>query len=426
MDEILAIEIVLIVISLILSGYFSATETALTALNELKVKHAIKEYGEKAKGLELWLNHPNEVSNTILFGNNFVNILSSVMAANIMLKLFGEKGLAIATGSMTLLILTFGEITPKTFAKNNDLSFAMFSIRILKFFYILFFPITWFINEIAKIVLKVTGFSESKKPKITEDELEFLINVGEQEGVFEKDKGEMLSNIFDISDIQVKEVMVPRTDMVAIPHDIEKDELLSLIEETEFSRIPVYKDNLDNITGILYVKDIIRMTRTNYEMADLMKLLRDPLIVPESKKIDAMLKDFQQKRFHMAIVVDEYGGTAGIVTMEDILEEIVGDIFDEYDDEEKEIVKMAENKFMVDASINFEDFCEAFNIEPLEELDNYDTLGGLVLDIAGEIPKVDDVYMWEKFRFTIKERKDNRIKTILVEISDVNDTTEAK
>lgn len=348
MDSSLLTEIVLIGVGIVFSAYFSATETALVSLNELKVKHAIKEHGLRAKSLELWIVHPNKVLNTILFGNNLVNILSSVLAANLALKLFGNSALAVATGVMTILILIFGEIIPKTFAKNNALSFAIFSIHILKFFYYILFPITWVMNKMVMFMLKFTKEGGGhKKPKITEDELEFLINIGEKEGILEKDKGEMLTNIFDISDIQVKEVMVPRTDIVAVSDNIDKISLLSLIEETEFSRIPVYHESLDNIVGILYVKDIIRMTTKNYEVVDVMKLLRDPLIIPESKKIDIMLKEFQQKRLHMAVVADEYGGTAGIVTMEDILEEIVGDILDEYDDDEKEVSEISENKFMI-------------------------------------------------------------------------------
>lgn len=421
MDGSLITEIVCIVISLMLSAYFSATETALTSLNELKVRLIMKEYGERAKGLELWVSNPNKVLNTILFGNNLVNILASVLATNLALKLFGNASIAAITGIMTFVILIFGEITPKTFAKNNAATFAMFSMRVLRFFYILLFPITWVMNELVMLLLKFTGNSGSGKPKITEDELEFLINEGEKEGVLEKDKGEMLTNIFDISDIQVKEVMVPRTDVIAVDENINKVALLSLIEETEFSRIPVYRDSLDNIVGILYVKDIIRMTCRGYEVAEVMKLLRDPLIVPESKKIDMMLKDFQEKRLHMAVVVDEYGGTAGIVTLEDILEEIVGDILDEYDNEEKEVSQIGENAYIVDAGMDFEDFCEMFGMEMTEELQDCETIGGLILDIAGEVPNVGDKYSWRDFRFTVKDRKDNRIIKVLTEIHKQDD-----
>lgn len=417
MDGSIIAEIVCIIVSLILSAYFSATETAVVSLNELKIKLIIKEYGDRAKGLELWLSNPNKVLNTILFGNNLVKILSSVLATNLALKLSGSASIAAVTGIMTLIILVFCEITPKTFAKNNAATFAMFSIHILKFFYIILFPITWVMNELVTILLKFTGTSGNGKPKITEDELEFLINVGEKEGVLEKDKGEMLTNIFDISDIQVKEVMIPRTDVVAVDENINKVDLLALIEQTEFSRIPVYRDSLDNIIGILYVKDIIRMTCRGYEVVDVMKLLREPFIVPESKKIDMMLKDFQEKRLHMAIVVDEYGGTAGIVTLEDILEEIVGDILDEYDDEEKEISQLGENLYLVDAGIDFEDFCELFGLEMTEELQDCETLGGFILDIAGEVPNVGDAYSWRDFRFTVKDRKDNRIIKVLAEIN---------
>ena len=255
-----------------------------------------------------------------------------------------------------------------------------------------------------------------KDPKFSEDELEFLINVGEKEGKLQPDKGEMITNIFDISDIDVKEIMVPRTDVTAVPEDISTEEIKQIVRETEYSRIPVYRNSLDNIIGILYVKDLIRLKGTDYSVEDLLKLLRKPLFVPETKKIDLMLKEFQKNKLHIAVVVDEYGGTAGIITMEDILEEIVGDILDEYDIDSEEIKQISENKYIINGRMTVNDFCDHFNIEEFDEDDDYDTVAGLVFDIAGEVPKIGDVFTWNNFKFTIKRLENRRIDLMEVEI----------
>lgn len=418
MDIILIYQILLIFISIILSAYFSATEAALTSLGELGSRLVIKDKGDKAKSLELWIKRPNRVINTILVGTNLFNIFATILAIEVVEKILGYESIAIATGIMTFLILFFGDITPKAFAKNNATNFSIFSMKILKFFYIIFYPITYTMHIVVDKLLKKTGVV-NKKPKITEDQLEFLINVGEKEGILEKDKGEMLTNIFDISDIQVKEIMVPRIDIVAVSINITKEELLNIVKETEFSRILVYNESLDDIEGVLYVKDILKMDCSDYLVSDLMSRLRKPLFVPETKKIDAMLKEFQKHRLHLAVVIDEYGGTSGIVTMEDILEEIVGDILDEYDDDDAEITKISDNHYVINAGMDIYDFCEEFNFEKTEDMTEYDTLGGFVLDRAGEVPKVGYSFSWNNHIFTVKKMRDKRLERIeLKKISD--------
>ena len=414
MDSGLVRDIALIAVSVCFSAYFSAAEMAVLSMNEVAVKLAFKEYGEKAKSLELWMTNPNRVLNTILAGNNIVNMLAAVLAAKVATGLFTGAYVAVVIGIVIFIILFFGEVMPKTFAKSNAAVVAIYSMKFLRVFYILFYPLTWAMSAASTIVAKISGNAGSKRPKITEDELEFLINVGEKEGVLEKGKGEMITNIFDISDIQVREVMVPRIDIVAVPENITKEALVSLIGETEFSRIPVYKESLDDITGILYVKDIIKMKGKDYKVQDLMKFVREPLFVPETKKIDVMLKDFQKNRLHMAVVVDEYGGTAGIITMEDILEEIVGDIFDEYDEEDAEIVKVSEGVYLVDARMNIDDFCKEFGIEKTDDMSEYETLGGFVLYMADEMPSEGDSFEWNQYHFTVREMKDRSLERIEV------------
>ncbi len=265
------------------------------------------------------------------------------------------------------------------------------------------------------------------KPEFSEDELEFLITAGEKEGKLQHDKGEMINNIFDIADIDVKEIMVPRTDITAIKECATTEEIKSVIRTTEYSRIPVYRNSLDNIIGILYAKDLIRLKGTDYSTDDLLKLLRKPLFVPETKKIDLLLKEFQKSKLHIAVVVDEYGGTAGIITMEDILEEIVGDILDEYDIDDEELKQIGDNKYAVSGRMSVADFCDYFKIEDFSENDDYDTIAGFVFDLAGEVPKIDDEFIWNNFKFTIKHMNKRRIDVLELELisrEEVEDSNE--
>lgn len=412
MSSVLIYKITLIVICICFSAFFSVAEAALSSLSDLKARRVIDELGDRAKSLDLWVSNPNRVLYTITAGKIFVNILASVMAANVAELLLNIQSIALVTGVMTFTILFFGEVIPKAFSVDSGMLFSVRIMSMLKVFYFILLPVTFLLDKTACLFAKIGGVKDNRLPKITEDELEFLINVGEKEGILEKNKGEMLTNIFDISDSSVREVMVPRIDIIAVPDSVTKEKLWALIKETEFSRIPVYKESLDDIIGILYVKDLLKMDRLDYDIKDVMKLLREPIFVPETKKIDVMLKDFQKSRLHMAVVMDEYGGTAGIVTMEDILEEIVGDIFDEYDEEDTEIAKIGDGHYLIDAGMNIDDFCEEFNFEKTDDMEDYETLGGFILDVAGEIPKIGYSFEWKHYIFTVKKMKDKRLERI--------------
>ncbi|UOD34756.1 HlyC/CorC family transporter [Deferribacteraceae bacterium V6Fe1] len=426
MDSLLG-ELITIGVCIVFSGFFSSSETALTSLSELKVKHLLQEKGEKAKDLELWLMHPNKVLNTILIGNNIVNILGSVVAAEVSNKLFGSNAIAIATGIMTFLVLIFGEIAPKTFAKHNAESLALVIIKILKIFYFLFYPISFALNKLVKMIIRLSGGNvEHLGPKITEDEIEFLISVGEKEGVLENQKKEMLHNIFEISDTLAKEVMVPRTDLVAIKYGTDINEILNILAKTEYSRIPVYEGKMDNILGILYVKDLLKYVNEDIKKLDIKTILRKPYFVPSTKRIDDLLREFQLHRMHFAIVVDEYGGVDGIVTLEDILEEIVGEIRDEYDKDEKdEIIQVDENTYEVDPKIDIDDFNKFFGIKMEDDLD-YETLGGLIFDLSGRIPEIGEVFSIGNLELLVKEREGRRIKKVIVKVIKNNVPEEQK
>jgi len=415
-------ELVLIFSSLLLSAFFSSSETALTSLSKAKVTQIIQNDAKNSKYFMLWMKHPNKMLNTILIGNNVVNIFASVLAGDVANKLSGSSQLAVTTSVMTILILFFGEITPKTFAKHNSEKISHFSIKILALLYYAFYPLTYTINVFVKLVIKLMGGEIDKEyPLITEDELEFMINAGEKEGILEDDTKEMMHNILDINDIAVREIMVPRTEMTSIALKSSPDEILELISETEFSRIPVYEKDLDNVVGILYVKDMIKYMKNDLTQISLKSIIRKAYFVPETKNIYELFKEFKQHRIHLAIVIDEYGGVAGLVTMEDILEEIVGEIRDEYDvKEEDEFVKINDNTYIVDAGMDLDDFCENLSIKKTEDMEEYETVGGLVFDLAGRIPNIGDEFnLMEKYKLKVMSEAGNKL--LKIEVKKIED-----
>lgn len=425
MDINIVWEIALLVISLFLSAYFSAMETIVTDINEVKIRHIFSDKNNCQDSLFKWINQHNRVLNTIFFGNTLFNIICVFLVINILNKYITESySMIISLAIVFSLILIFGETIPKTLSRYEIINVSVKNIKILNKFYRVFSPFILLLELLTSFFLKLFGKDLNENPKFSEDEIEFLINVGEKEGKLQPDKGEMINNIFDISDIDVKAIMVPRTDITAVSENISTEEIKHIIRETEYSRIPVYRNSLDNIIGILYVKDLIRLKGTDYTMADLLKLLRKPLFVPETKKIDLLLKEFQKYKLHIAVVVDEYGGTAGIITMEDILEEIVGDIFDEYDIYSEDIKQISENRYIINGRMTVSDFCDHFGIEKFdEEDDDYDTVAGLVFDLAGEVPKTDDTFVWNNFKFTIKRLENRRID--LMEVEFLNNNSKA-
>ena len=275
-------EIAFLVISLFLSAYFSTMETAAAYLSEVKTKQLFTKDDEN--NLSAWITQRNKVLNTIFLGNTLFNVINVFLIIDIISKYISSYTLLISAAAAFILILMFGETIPKTLARYEVISISSRHVKILSKFYILFFPVIFISDILTAFSLKLFGKNLKKDPKFSEDELEFLINVGEKEGKLQPDKGEMITNIFDISDIDVKEIMVPRIDVTAVPENISTEEIKEIIRETEYSRIPVYRNSLDNIIGILYVKDLIRLKGTDYKMEDLLKLLRTPLFVPETKK----------------------------------------------------------------------------------------------------------------------------------------------
>lgn len=408
MDGSISVEIALVIVSLLITVFFTVTTSVFTSLGDIGLRQMTTQ-NKSTHVLTLWFTNAKKLTHTILTGKT----LSMMAAVLLWYRLLGYYVSGIWLVGLSLLsafaFLMFVEFVPGLLATHYAAALAVPVMWMIKPFYYILTPLTWLMGVLSA----ASGKEKPLNRPLTEDELAFFINVSEGQGVLEEQKQQMLSNIFDISDIYVKSVMVPRTDMVAVPCDITKDELMKIIKDTEYSRIPVYDDTLDYIKGIIYVKEILQLP-VNWKIDDLLGRLKAPFFVPETKKIDDMLKEFQKQHLQMAVVVDEYGGVSGIVTMEDILEEIVGDIWDETDDitGEDDITEVSENHFMVDGRTNIEDFCEFFGIERTDDMLDYDTVAGLIYDIAGIIPSEGDKFTWGNFSIVINSMEDNKIKVV--------------
>jgi CBS domain containing-hemolysin-like protein len=380
---------------------------AFTALGELGIRQLLTTQPSEAAALELFVSKRNRIVSLItagrlIFTSAFVGLLIFIV------YLIDPKFRIYAGGLFIILTILISAYLPACIYRRSPEKVALAAALPVKFFYYAAYPLLALFSIPAKFLAK----SEDTRA-VTEDDIAYLIDVSEGQGAIAGEKQQMLSSIFDISDTFVKTVMVPRMDMVAVPSDITKEEFLNIFRQTGYSRIPVYDDSHDKILGIIYVKDILKFS-SDWSMAELMSELNPPLFVPETKKIIDLLKEFQLSRQQLAVVVDEYGGVAGIVTMEDLLEEIVGDIWDEYDEEDaaqKDILLLDDGHWLVDGRTNIEDFCEALEIEETKEME-FDTVGGLIYSIAGAIPKEGDAYRWKDYAVSIKKMEDNKILSV--------------
>jgi gliding motility-associated protein GldE len=317
--------------------------------------------------------------------------------------------------AVSFVLMIVSEIIPKTVAVKKPVKFAYLAVKPILFFYYLFFPISYIVHLMSEQLQQ--GIMPVSKNGLSEEEIKTLVEVGAEKGTLEEDEKEMITSIFDFTETSVKEIMVPRTDMKAIEVKTPFEQVIETIRKSGYSRIPVYEDKIDNIIGILYVKDLLPfLDRKQKTMFHLEKILHTPYFVPENKKIHELLKDFQEEKIHMAIIVDEYGGIEGLVTLEDIIEEIVGEIQDEYDKEEILVKKIDSTSYIFDGRTSLEEFMETMN-QDLGELENEDieTLSGLILHIIEKIPRKGDVITYKNLKFIIQEVEKNRIQKVKVE-----------
>jgi putative hemolysin len=415
---ILIFEVIILLSFIILSAFFSSAETALFSLSKLQLKKIQKEEEDnwRIKSISKLLDDPQRTLISILIGNMFVNIVASSLATYLAIKLIGNVGIGIASGIMIFIILIFGEIVPKSLAVANAENISKRVARPIEIISIGLSPLIKFFKAIIIIHFYLFGKkSIREKKEITEEDLITLIDAGKDEGVIEEEENEMIRNIFEFSDTMVKEVMIPRVDMAFISSDTTLGSILKLIKKMGHSRIPVYEETIDNIIGILYAKDLLGIYQqwyTSKEKFDLKEIIREAYFVPENKKIDELLDIFQKDRIQIAIAIDEYGGTAGLITMEDVVEEVVGEIIDEYDKEIKLFEIVGDNTVITDAIISIEKINEILNIEIPEN--GFETLGGFIYDLLGRVPEKDEKIKYQNCQIIIEQVIKNRIKRVKI------------
>jgi len=403
---------------LVMSAFFSSAETGITSLGTQKAKYLIKTKGEAVSQLKLWINFPGRVLSTILIFNNVVNILASAVATSLAVKYFENQAIAIATGGITFLVLIFGEIVPKSFAKSHAESTALFTMRIINPLEFMVRPASKLLAGFADGVVNAISDDGGEAPAMSEEELEFLVNESEKAGVIEEIKKEIIEGAFDFDETRVKEIMTPRPDVTAVSSEESFENVLALCIETGHSRIPIYKESADQMIGVILAKDLLRETaKIKNKVPDIKitSIMREAFFSPESKSIMDVFKDLKRTKNHLTVIIDEYGGTAGIVTMEDILEEIVGEIQDEFDAEEAKILEIDKGIFDIAGAVAISEFLEYFEIdEDSVETEDTETLAGWLTMLVGEMPKVGQTVTSGPLRMEVTEVDRHRIERVRV------------
>ncbi|OJT92521.1 hemolysin [Clostridioides difficile] len=403
------IQIIFLIVLLIGSAFFSASETALMSLSKIRIRYMQDEGVKGAKLVSSLIENPNKLLSSILVGNNVVNIAATSISTSLFIGLMGEKGVALATAVMTVLVLIFGEITPKTIAANNSEKVSLLVSKPIKAIIFILRPIVWIFNIITNIIFKLFGITnKGAKSFITEEELKTMVNVSHEEGVLEMEEREIINNVFEFGDMQAKNAMVQRIDMVAIDMEDSYDEIIQVFKTEKLSRMPVYEETIDDIVGILNIKDIIFLSDEEIESFDIKNYMREPFFTYEFKKITQLLEEMKLEKSQMAIVVDEYGGTSGLLTIEDLVEVIVGDIEDEYDEEEDEIQVIKEDEYIVDGSTKIGDVNELIGVNL--ESEEFDSIGGFIIGHLSRLPEENEVIEVDNIRFCIESIEKNRIK----------------
>ena len=402
------ISLIIIVCCIIMSAYFSATETAFSSLNRVRMK-SLAEKGNKRAALVLRLSENyDSLLSTILIGNNIVNITSTSVATVLFVRLLGEeRGSSLSTLVMTIVVLIFGEVSPKSLAKEVPENFALFSAPILRVLVIILSPANFLFGQWKKLLSLIFKFS--RENGITEEELLIMVEEAKQDGGIDEQEGTLIRSAIEFSDLTAEDVLTPRIDVAAVPADATQEEIADIFTETGFSRLPVYRENVDNIVGIIYQKDFYH--QIYHTERKLEEIIRPALFIAMGKKVGQLLKELQQKKMHIAVVLDEFGGTAGIVTLEDILEELVGEIWDEHDKVVQEVEQISDGEYLVMGSANVEKLFERLGKE--REFDVL-TVSGWVMEVAEKIPAAGEQFRFEDLEITVLEMDDKRVEKVRI------------
>ena len=421
-------EILFILVLIVINGFFAASEIALVSVKKTRIRQLMEEGDKNAARVSRLFEQPGQFLATIQFAITLAGFLASASAAvslaAVVGKLFEKSGIPLlvsASAQLSVVVVTivvayltlvFGELVPKRLGLMHAEKFSLAVVRVLDLLSKLFAPFIWLLTVSSNLILRILGVDlNSAQPNVTEEEIRMLLDVGEEEGLFRETGKDMINSIFEFDDTIVREVMTPRTEMEAVNIDAT---VRDIVKVAHLSRIPVYEDTIDNIVGIIYVKDLLKFIEERPKSDfTVRKLMRSVYFVPDTKKTDELFKEMQKKKIHMAIVIDEYGGTAGLVTIEDLLEEIVGNIFDEYDEEIVDFEKINDNQYRVNARLTMDEVNDLLGSK-LPENEEYETLAGFVVDILGEIPQKGDTVEYDDMVFEVVEVEDKRIGRIMI------------
>ena len=394
--------VAIIAVLLLMSAYFSATETAFLAASKTRLK-LLAEKSKKARlALKLSDDYDRLIS-TILIGNNLVNIAIASLGTVLFVHLLGgDIGATVSTAVITIAVLIFGEVCPKSIAKDSPESFALFSAPIINALIYIFMPISYILSLIKKLISKL--FKTKDDTAMSQEELLMIVEEVEQEGVIDEEESELLHNAIEFSELSAEDILTHRVDLEAVSIETDKKDIAHLFSTSKFSRLLIYEDTIDNIIGVVHIKDFY--SETGVTRKSIRNIMTPPIFILKNEKIDDLLRKLQKAKSHVAIVLDEYGGTYGMVTMEDILEELVGDIWDEHDEVVEELTEIDENTFHVDGMMNFEDFCEEFEIEAESQAIS---VGGWASEQLEKIPDIGDSFEFERLSITVSDMDVNRV-----------------
>lgn len=425
MDSAQIMNIISLIILLILSSLFSCSETAFLSVSKIKIRTFAEEGNKKAKLVESLLDDQDRLLSAILVGNNLVNIGASSLTTATIMAIFGDgaQTVAIATGVVTLCILIFGEITPKSLATQNADKLVFALAPFIRFVCVITKPVVFVLNIITGFIIKLLGGNQEHGPSLTEEELKTIVTVGHEEGVLEKEEKEMIHNVFEFGETEIKEIMTPRIHVESLPDDCTYDELMNVYHDAQYSRYPIHDESFDEIIGVLNMKDLLFID-IDKEHFDVKKYMRETFVVYEFNQVNDVFASMRKEHATLAIVLDEYGVMSGIVTFEDIVEEIVGEIDDEYDDASDDIVKINDHEYLVDGSLNLNEVND--EIDTHFESEDFESIGGLVLGEFSGVPKIKDKIEFPGVTIIIEKMHKNRIELLRLIIHEMKEEEEGE